>query len=269
MKSLLDLKILITRPAHQAHELAIKIRLSNGIAICFPSLEIAPTPIKPLTLALKKLPTYDFVLFISPNAVFKTAYPIHKLWPDWPKHVKTVATGPGTVLALKQHKLPTDYYPEKDFSGTGLLTLPALQDLRQKKILILKGQGGRLYLAKELKSRGAHVNRLNVYKRQLPDPAKNNIPDKNAVDVIICTSNSGLKNLVHLLYPIWQDILFEKQLLVISPRIADSAKKLGFVKSPLISDNASNTAILQTLFSWREQSTWNHSRLPRSQKKPS
>ena len=239
MKSLLDLKILITRPAHQAHELAIKIRLSNGIAICFPSLEIAPTPIKPLTLALKKLPTYDFVLFISPNAVFKTAYPIHKL------------------------------YPEKDFSGTGLLTLPALQDLRQKKILILKGQGGRLYLAKELKSRGAHVNRLNVYKRQLPDPAKNNIPDKNAVDVIICTSNSGLKNLVHLLYPIWQDILFEKQLLVISPRIADSAKKLGFVKSPLISDNASNTAILQTLFSWREQSTWNHSRLPRSQKKPS
>jgi len=72
-----------------------------------------------------------------------------------------------------------------------------------------------------------------------------------------------------LLYPIWQDILFEKQLLVISPRIADSAKKLGFVKSPLISDNASNTAILQTLFSWREQSTWNHSRLPRSQKKPS
>ncbi len=267
MKSLLDLKILITRPAHQAHELAIKIRLSNGIAICFPSLEIVPTPIRPLTLTLKKLPIYDLVLFISPNAVFKTAYSIHKLWPDWPKHVKTVAIGPGTLLALKQHKLPTDYSPEKHFNGAGLLALPALQDIKQKKILILKGQGGRLYLAKELKSRGAHISHLNVYKRQLPDPTKNNIPDKNAADVIICTSNSGLKNLVHLLYPSWQDILLEKQLLVISPRIAGSAKKLGFVKSPLISDNASNTAILQTLFSWREQFIWNHA-LPPSQKKP-
>jgi uroporphyrinogen-III synthase len=269
MKSLLDLKTLITRPAHQAHELAIQIKRANGIAICFPTLEIAPTPIKPLILALEKLLIYDFILFISPNAVFKAAHPIHKLWPDWPSQVKTVATGPGTVLALKQHKLPTDYYPEKDFNGSGLLALPALQDLKRKKILILKGQGGRLYLAKELKSRGAHVNHLNVYKRQLPDPDKNNIPDKNAADVIICTSNSGLKNLVRLLYPSWQNILFEKQLLVISPRIADSAKKLGFVKSPLISDNASNTAILQTLFSWREQFIWNQNSLHPSQKKPS
>lgn len=261
MKSLFDLKILITRPAHQAHELAIKIKHSNGIAICFPSLEIVATPIKPLALVLKKLPIYDFVLFISPNSVFKAAYTLHKLWPDWPSDVKTVATGPGTVFALKQHKLPTDYYPEKDFNGTGLLALPVLQDLKQKKILILKGQGGRFYLAKALKSRGADISRLNVYKRQLPDLDKNNIPDKNAADVIICTSNSGLKNLVFLLYPSWQDILFEKQLLVISPRIADSAKKLGFVKPPLISDNASNTAILKTLFSWREQFIWNHSSL--------
>lgn len=267
MKSLLDLKILITRPAHQARELAIQIKRFNGVAICFPTLEIVATPIKPLTLALEKLPIYDFVLFISPNAVFKSAYPIHKLWPNWPQHVKTVATGPGTVLALKQHKLPSDYYPEKDFSGVGLLALSALQDLKQKKILILKGQGGRSYLAKELKSRGAYISRLNVYKRQLPESAKNNIPDKNTADVIICTSHSGLKNLVHLLYPSWEDILFEQQLLVISPRIADSAKKLGFVKSPLISDNASNTAILQTLFSWREQFIWNHSSLPPSQKK--
>ncbi len=36
-------------------------------------------------------------------------------------------------------------------------------------------------------------------------------------------------------------------MLVISPRLADSAKQLGFVKPPLISDNATNTAILQNL----------------------
>ncbi|MGC1854768.1 MAG: uroporphyrinogen-III synthase, partial [Candidatus Aquirickettsiella sp.] len=113
-----------------------------------------------------------------------------------------------------------------------------------------------------LKDRGAQIDNLNVYKRQLPKIDKDNIPSQEATDIIICTSSTGLKNLVRLLHPYWQDNLFKKQLLVISPRLADSAKQLGFVKPPLISDNATNAAILQNLVSWREQSTWNHNPHP-------
>ncbi len=260
MTSLHGLRALITRPAHQATDLAAQTQYYAGQAVHFPTLEIIPTKDTTVLLStLKKLSRYDFVIFISPNSVFNTAESIHRIWPNWPKNTKTIATGPGTALALKQYDLACDFCPEKDFNGIGLSNLAVLKDIKKKKILIIKGEGGRLYLAKSLRARGAQIENLNVYKRQLPKIDKDNIPNQEAIDVIICTSHSGLKNLVSLLYPYWQDFLFKKQLLVISLRLADSAKKLGFVKPPLISDNASNTAILQTLFSWREQSLWNHS----------
>lgn len=252
MTSLHGLRTLITRPIHQAQDLAVQTRFSGGSVIHFPTLDIiGPKNIKKVVLGIRKLNQYDLVIFISPNAVLKTADYIHDIWPSWPKNLKTIATGAGTALSLKQHNLPCDNYPEKDFNGIGLLKLIALQNIKQKKILIIKGEGGRHGLAKGLKDRGAQIDNLNVYRRQLPKIDKNNIPYQDAIDVIICTSHSGLKNLVRLLYPYWQDILFKKQLLVISPRLADSAKKLGFVKPPLISDNATNAAILQQLDFWQ------------------
>ena len=263
MTALHGLRVLITRPALQAKDLAAQTQYYGGVAVHFPTLEIiAIKNTKKVLLGIKKLKEYDFVIFISPNSVFNIAKSIQSIWPFWPGNTKAFATGPGTASALKQCGLPGDLYPEKDFNGAGLLNLAALQDINQKKILIVKGEGGRYYLIKGLKNRGALIDNLNVYKRQLPKIDKIDIPNQESIDIIICTSHSGLKNLVSLLYPYWQDILFKKQLLVISSRLADSAKKLGFVKPPLISDNAANTAILQTLFSWREQSLWNHSPHP-------
>jgi len=260
MASLHGLCTLITRPAHQAQDLAMHTQSSGGRVIYFPTLEIIGTKnIRKIILKMKKLNQYDLVIFISPNAVFKTAKYFQAFWPAWPRNLKIIATGPGTALSLKKHKLPCDNYPEKNFNGIGLLKLKALQNIKQKKILIIKGEGGRQYLAKSLKARGAQIDNLSVYKRQLPTVNKIDIPNLEIIDVIICTSHSGLKNLISLLYPHWQDILFQKQLLVISARLAHSAKKLGFVKPPLISDNASHADIVQTLFSWREQSLWNHS----------
>ncbi len=264
MASLNGLRILITRPTHQAHSLIDQIQKYGGVAIHFPTLEIIPTKnIKKIELILKKLNQFDFVIFISPNSVFYIEKFIHRICSFWPKNSKILATGSGTALALTQCNLPCHGYPKKNFSGKGLLNLAKLQNLNQKKILIIKGEGGRSYLARGLKARGAQVDNLNVYKRQLPKiDTFTCIPDEKSIDVIICTSHNGLKNLVCLLHPYWQAILFKKQLLVISNRLNDSAKKLGFVKPPLISDNATNTAILKTLFSWREQSLWNHNPHP-------
>lgn len=256
----LYLRILITRPSHQANELTTQIQNRGGLVIHFPTLEIIKIKnIKKINLRLKKLNQYHFVIFISPNSVFKTAQSIHTIWPHWPYDTKTIATGLGTVSALKKHHLPSHFHPEKNYTGIGIINLPVLQTLKGKKILIIKGKDGRLNLAKNLKTRGADVDNLVVYKRQLPNVKKQDIPNQENVDAIICTSGTGLKNLVALLHPHWQDNLFKKQILVISPRLAVIAKKLGFVKLPLIADNANHIAILHTLFSWQEQSIWKHS----------
>lgn len=246
MNLLKNLNILITRPAHQAENLAVKIQAENGNPISFPTLEIKAIDKKNVLKQSKKIAAYDFIIFMSPNAVFKTADYIHNVYSVWSSNqTKTIAIGPGTAKALKQHSLPVDYYPEKNFSSEGILSLLSLQNPRQKNILILKGQGGRLTLSETLKKRGAQITTLEVYKRCLPTYTIT--PEVKTIDIIICTSNDGLTNLLSLLHPIWEATLFEKQLLVISSRIADYAKKLGFVKPPLISDNASDESILQTL----------------------
>lgn len=248
IKTLRRLSVMITRPKHQAEKLASDIQAHDGIPVFFPTIEIAPLDNTVfLSAVFKKIDQYDLVIFISPNAVFQAASYIHHFWAAWPKKTKIIAIGPGTINTLKLHGLSVDYYPEKNFNSEGLLTLPPLQNPNQKKILICQGENGGVTLINNLKERGATVNTLNIYKRQYPPIIKTNIPRQSEVDIIICTSQTGLKNLVSLLQPYWHAALLDKQLLVISPRIAVLVKKLGFVKPPLISDNASNEAILQTL----------------------
>lgn len=246
MKSLKNITILITRPVHQTETLVTKIQCAGGHPISFPTLEIKAINKENVEKKSKKIAAYDFIIFVSPNAVFKTAGYIHNFYSAWSSNrTKTIAIGLGTAKALKQHRLPVDYYPEKNFSSEGILSLLALQSPRQKNILIIKGKGGRLTLSETLKKRGAQITTLEVYKRCLPHHTIT--PEVKTIDIIICTSNDGLTNLLSLLHPTWGATLFEKQLLVISARIADYAKKLGFVKAPLISDNASDESILQTL----------------------
>ncbi|MDQ8039511.1 MAG: uroporphyrinogen-III synthase [Rickettsiella sp.] len=245
MKSLENLNILITRPKHQTQTLASKIQIEGGNPVSFPTLEIIALNKENILKQVRKIADYNFVIFISPNAVFKIVNYIHKIYQIWPNQTKTIAIGPGTVKALKQHNLPIDYYPEKNFSSEGVLSLLPLQNPGQKNILIVKGQGGSLTLPQTLKKRGAQIALLKVYKRSLP--IHTITPEVKTIDIIICTSNAGLTNLLSLLHPVWGDALFGKQLLVISSRIADYAKKLGFVKPLLISDNASDESILQTL----------------------
>ena len=152
MTSLHGLRLLITRPVHQAKALAAQTQYYGGVANQLPTLEIIGTNIKKVILGIKKLKEYDFVIFISPNSVFSTAEIIHRIWPLWPKNTKTIATGPGTALALKEHNLPCDNCPERDFNGTGLLNLTTLQDIKQKKNTHYKRGRWSLISSKGLKS---------------------------------------------------------------------------------------------------------------------
>jgi uroporphyrinogen-III synthase len=250
VKTLNNLRILITRPIHQTEKLANEIQFYGGLAICFPTIEIVGLKRSQLRQKLQKLADFDFVVFISPNAVYNAVEHIRALWPLWPVKTKTLAIGPGTREALTHHDLPADYSPIKNFSSQGLVEILLLKDPVQKKILVIKGIGGHLAFLQELKKRAATVSSLAVYKRELPRIVKS-IPNANAIDIIICTSNTGLKNLVTLLSPTWRYTLFSKQLLVISARISEYAKTLGFVKTALIADNAGNEAILKTLLTWQ------------------
>lgn len=233
--------ILITRPAHQARLLFERIEAQGGQCFLFPAIEIADVADKKIVQdSIQTLFQQDIAIFISPNAVQKAAALIE----TWPEPCKIAAIGEGTAQAVRALNWPVNFVPEKQFNTEALLMLPAFQAVTDKNIILFKGEGGRELLVTTLRDHGANVTEVIVYRRVLPKPEM--IPDLNKINLIVCTSHLALQN-ISLLFEKNKDQLFNKQLLVSSERIVDFAKQLGFVKSPLIAENASDDAIMKVL----------------------
>ena len=70
MPTLTNIRILITRPRHQASELAFELKALGAIPILIPTIEIiSPETYAPLDDALAQLGQYDWLIFTSANAV--------------------------------------------------------------------------------------------------------------------------------------------------------------------------------------------------------
>lgn len=244
-----EFTVLVTRPIHQAHGLCEQITALGIKAILLPTIAIADVDNQAeLHQQIQQLHECDIAIFISPNAVQKAAVMIQHYWPAWPQQVKTAAIGSSTAQALSALNWPVDFCPEQQFNSEGLLALPELQQVSGKKILLFRGEGGRELLATELKQRGAELTEIIVYRRVLP------VIDRNAIltqlpniKVIIVTSNAGLQNLCELVGEAGRELLLSKQLLVISVRMAEFAKQLGFIKTPLLASNATDESIIKVL----------------------
>ena len=85
------------------------------------------------------------MIFVSTNAV-DYAYP---LLPDQlPADVGIAAIGQATAQALDRVGLTPTLVPER-MDSEGLLALPGLQDIQGRRVLILRGNGGRELLAED------------------------------------------------------------------------------------------------------------------------
>lgn len=247
-------KILITRPREQTQALSKQIKNLGGEVILLPTIEIVKTANQTLLeQEIKDLINYDLAIFISPNAVIYALPFIHKHWPTWPTSLKVGVIGESTGKKLYEQGIPVNFCPAQHFNSEAFLALPALQNIVGKKIILFKGEGGRELLASTLKARGAFVKEASVYRRQLPSEQMKLLLPKAQIDIIICTSYAGLQNLITIIGAKYRSWLLNMSLLVASERLAALAKNLGFVKSPLIADNATDTAIIDALITWQEK----------------
>ena len=156
-------RILITRPTHQASALTQAIREHGGTPIIFPLFEIQPTrkPEQAKALLLDFMQA-DKVIFVSANAVREAQ---DYLPTNWREHQAIAVIGGGTARALEQFNASPSLMPEQGFDSEGLLALPGLQSIEGETILIVRGEGGRELLPRELEQRGAKVVIAEVYKR--------------------------------------------------------------------------------------------------------
>jgi uroporphyrinogen-III synthase len=243
------LRVLVTRPKPMGEILCHAIDANGGECIYFPTIDIHP-PADPSVyrMQLKKLDRLDWLIFLSPQAVFSTSHLIHLDWPNFPPQIKIAAVGGGTAKALQHAELRVDVYPTENWSSEGILSLPEFSHITGKKIALMRGEGGREWLRQSLQLRGAIVSEIIVYRRVKPQTDATpycNMLRNHLIDCIVATSGEGLRNLLEFCAPV-RDLILEVPLLVISKRLQEAASEWQF-KKILLAKNPSHNAIIETL----------------------
>jgi uroporphyrinogen III methyltransferase/synthase len=242
--------VVITRPAGQSNELIAQLEAAGIAVLDFPLIDIAPvTDEAPLRAALASLERYALVVFVSPNAVDHAFARSDAIWP----HALPIGVvGPGSVQALARHGVAAPAYtiisppsaPDDDtarFDSEGLFaaidTALGAASLEGKRVLIVRGDGGREWLADRLREAGAEVETVAAYRRLVPEPsiggwARVHALLAGAPHTWLLTSSEGVRNLHELAQEhLTADEIAQLKhanLVTPHPRIAQTARALGF-----------------------------------------
>lgn len=246
--------IVVTRPARQARELCALIEQQGGTAHPVPVLEIkGPRDPQAVEDIAGRLGTFDTLVFISRNAVTCGLDVLTKEG-GLPDGTRVAAVGRATAEALERQGVAVDIEAAPPYNSESLLAAASLHSLEGRRILIIRGEGGRELLADTLRARGAHVEYAEVYRRACPStslaaalPAQ----VRTSIDAIVVTSSEGLANLWSMAGDKLQKWLRDRQLVLISERTAARAQALGFGPVPLVAREASDRAIVEAVVAWR------------------
>lgn len=230
--------IAVTRPRQQAADLMQGIAGAGGNPLLTPLLEIAPV-LEPSALerALGRFEHYALAIFISPNAVI---YSLPDLLQQhgWPPHLIPAAIGQGTVRALAAYGVQGCIAPSERFDSESLLALPELQPERVagKKLLILRGDGGRELLAETLRARGAAVDLVSCYRRLPPSDGLETLLsalEQGQLAALTLSSSEGLRYLHAALAAPQLAALRRLPVFVPHARIGENAKNIGIFHTVL------------------------------------
>ena len=216
---------LILRPEPQASTLAARLREAGHAAIVTPLLQIRPG--RQLPQLAEALSRHDLLIAVSSHAVEQASawLTAHGLaWPQMP----TLAVG-ATTAASWQERGVQPQVPQ-DARSEGLLALSALHEVQGKRILILRGDGGREFLAEQLRGRGALVDYCECYRRHwLPlDGAALCTQWRTAgVDSVIIGSGEILRRLLELVPAAEGRWLHQLSFIVPSHRVATLVEEAG------------------------------------------
>lgn len=165
------MRIIVTRPLAQAETLVAELRASGADAVALPLIDIAPaSDPQLLRQAWQQLPSLALLMFVSANAVqyFMQARPPGA---EWPAQLLAGSTGPGTSQALREAGVPEAALVEplgEVFDSEALWARLRTRDWQGRRVLVVRGEAGRDWLAEQLGQAGAGVDFVAAYQRVLP-----------------------------------------------------------------------------------------------------
>lgn len=232
------MKVLITRPRYQSEHLIRSLKEEGYETELMPLLDINPIEysLSDKSKWVELLRQADFIISVSANAarlsLLLLSAMIESIDDESGEFKKLYAIGPATAKIFSGAGL-TACVPESQYNSESLLALPDFNQLENKKVVILCGEGGRDYLEQKLNEMGAISERIELYTR-IPifykplDQVSNPTPDVltamsgdtlNALASVIDSSNDFVRKK-------WKTL----PLIVPSERVARIATERSFTK---------------------------------------
>lgn len=228
-------RILVTRASHQAFGLSEPLRHLGATVIEIPTIEIRGTGnYAALEHALLKIDHYDTLILTSVNGVeiFFGRYNRMGLPIEDMQHLRVVAIGPATAMAIRSEGLSVSIVPEKYVAES------VVEALRGKisqwsRVLIVRAKVARDVLPNELEKMGARVDVIEAYETHVPEGASEKLENlfrdpANRPHVITFTSSSTANNFLALLKENARAFLENVHLASIGPVTSETLRNAGF-----------------------------------------
>lgn len=169
----MSVTLLVTRPRPQCGGWLARLAELGVTAAALPLIEILPArDPAPVQSAWAALPGVDLAMFVSPNAVEQ--FFAHAGGAAWPAHTLAACVGPGSAQALVERGVPAAQVMQPAADAASLdsehlwAQLSPRRDWAGARVLLLRGDGGREWLAERLTEAGAQVEAVTVYHRAGP-----------------------------------------------------------------------------------------------------
>jgi len=196
-------RVLVTRPAEQAGELAALLRAAGAEPVCVPMVRAVATPEgEGVAAALAALDGYDALLFTSANAVRAFAERLAGAGRAPDRAPRAICVGPATAEAARRAGFPQAEVPGERFDADSLLAALREQAPAGRRFLFVRGASAREVLPRGLRDAGARVDEAVAYRTE---PAEVDAPALRAalvrgeLDALTFTSASAARRFAELL----------------------------------------------------------------------
>lgn len=191
-------RVLVTRALHQAGKLSDGLRALGAIPVEVPIIEIhPPTSYDALDAALRRLDSYDWLLFTSINSVvpfhvraMDLGIPLANLKPRIAAIGKATAQALEMLVHLRVSLTPKEYVAES--------LVAALKDeIADKRVLLARAAVARDVIPDALREAGATVDVVDAYRNVLPEaaPEQLRLALAEKIDAATFTSSSSATHL--------------------------------------------------------------------------
>jgi uroporphyrinogen III methyltransferase/synthase len=241
-------RVLVTRPAHQADDIAMRLWEAGAEPILAPAIAIGPPPdMDAARDAVARVRDYGWAVFTSRNGVDAFFDRLGELGRDARAFgdVRIAAIGPKTAEALAARGIRVDLIPSA-FVNEAVAEALLARTSAGERVLVYRAAEARDVLPETLRREGRIVDVVAAYRTSFVDDSELAKKARRA-DIVTFTSSSAVNGFLHNV-PNGAQLLAAKVVAAIGPITARTARDAG-IRVDVLADEFTVDGLLAALTS--------------------